>query len=134
MKFVIGTVEDYEWAKEQVAKFSLEKICPLLFSWVQPLAPEQQHKSIKKVPAGLTPICRRELVEKIIADALPVRFPGPIAQNHLASGEKRSIDIYDLRLTIYDRQHGTYNQHELWPLHQKFFSSCANMNRATSFL
>jgi 7-carboxy-7-deazaguanine synthase len=74
VKFVIGALEDYEWAKEQIMKFGLEKICPLLFSWVQPLAPEQQHKSLKRVPAGLTPISRRELAEKIIADALPVRF------------------------------------------------------------
>ncbi|HEY1662219.1 MAG TPA: radical SAM protein [Verrucomicrobiae bacterium] len=74
VKFVIGMAEDYEWAKEQVAKYGLEKICPLLFSWVQPLAPEQQNKSLKKVPAGLTPISRRELAERIIADALPVRF------------------------------------------------------------
>lgn len=74
IKFVIGALEDYEWAKEQIAKFGLEKTCPLLFSWVQPLAPEQQHKSLKKVPTGLTPISRRELAEKIIADALPVRF------------------------------------------------------------
>jgi 7-carboxy-7-deazaguanine synthase len=74
IKFVIGVLEDYEWAKEQIAKFSLEKICPLLFSWVQPLAPEQQHKSLKRLPDGLTPISRRELAEKIIADALPVRF------------------------------------------------------------
>jgi 7-carboxy-7-deazaguanine synthase len=74
IKFVIGTTEDYEWAKEQIAKYHLEKICPLLFSWVHPLTPEQQNKALKKVPAGLTPISRLELVEKIIADALPVRF------------------------------------------------------------
>ncbi|MGH7977531.1 MAG: radical SAM protein [Limisphaerales bacterium] len=74
IKFVIGTLEDYEWAKEQIAKFNLEKICPLLFSWVHPLAPEQQNKSLKKVPANLTPISRKDLAEKIIADALPVRF------------------------------------------------------------
>src|SRR5476651_825304 len=74
IKFVIGTVEDYEWTKEQIAKFNLEKICPLLFSWVHPLAPEQQNKSLKKVPENLTPISRKDLAEKIIADALPVRF------------------------------------------------------------
>ena len=74
IKFVIGTLEDYDWAKEQIAKFNLQKICPLLFSWVHPLAPEQQHKSLKKVSANQTPISRRELAEKIIADALPVRF------------------------------------------------------------
>jgi len=74
VKFVMGTQEDYDWAKEQIAKHKLAGICPLLFSWVQPLAPEQQHPSLKKVPAGQTPITRRELAEKIIADALPVRF------------------------------------------------------------
>ncbi len=74
VKFVVGTVEDYEWAKEQIARHGLAGICPLLFSWVQPLAPEQQHAALKKVPAGMTPITRRELAERIIADALPVRF------------------------------------------------------------
>ena len=74
VKFVIGTQEDYDWAKEQIAKHRLAEICPLLFSWVQPLAPEQQHPSLKKVPAGMTPITRQELAEKIVADALPVRF------------------------------------------------------------
>ncbi len=74
IKFVIGTVEDYEWAKQQIAAHKLDAICPLLLSWVHPLAPEQQSKVLKKVPAGLTPISRRDLAEKIIADALPVRF------------------------------------------------------------
>jgi 7-carboxy-7-deazaguanine synthase len=74
VKFVIGTQEDYDWAKEQIQRHGLAGICPLLFSWVQPLAPEQQHPSLKKVPAGQTAITRRELAEKIIADALPVRF------------------------------------------------------------
>ncbi|HTD66278.1 MAG TPA: radical SAM protein [Candidatus Limnocylindria bacterium] len=74
VKFVVGTQEDYDWAKEQIAQHRLAEICPLLFSWVQPLAPEQQHPSLKRVPAGQTPITRRELAEKIIADALPVRF------------------------------------------------------------
>ena len=74
IKFVIGTREDYEWAKAQIAMHQLPKICPLLFSWVHPLAPEQQNKALKRVPPGQTPIGRRELVEAIIADALPVRF------------------------------------------------------------
>jgi 7-carboxy-7-deazaguanine synthase len=74
IKFVIGTREDYEWAKQQIAAHKLDSICPLLFSWVHPLTPEQQNKSLKKVPVGSTPISRRELAEKIIADALPVRF------------------------------------------------------------
>jgi 7-carboxy-7-deazaguanine synthase len=74
LKFVMGTREDYEWAKATIREHHLADICPLLFSWVHPLAPEQQDKSLKPVPAGQTPMSRRELAEKIIADALPVRF------------------------------------------------------------
>ena len=74
VKFVLGTQDDYDWAKEQIATHRLDAICPLLFSWVQPLAPEQQHPALKRVPAGQTPITRRALAEQIIADALPVRF------------------------------------------------------------
>ena len=74
IKFVIATQEDYEWAKEQIAKHRLAAICPLLFSWAHPLAPEQRDKSLKKMPPGQTPISRQELAERIIADALPVRF------------------------------------------------------------
>jgi 7-carboxy-7-deazaguanine synthase len=74
IKFVIGTVEDYEWSKAQLQEHGLAAVCPLLFSWVAPLAPEQQDKSLKQVPAGQTPLTRKELVERIIADALPVRF------------------------------------------------------------
>jgi 7-carboxy-7-deazaguanine synthase len=74
IKFVIGTVEDYEWTKQQIAQHKLDAICPLLVSWVHPLSPGQQNKSLKKVPPGQTLISRRDLAERIIADALPVRF------------------------------------------------------------
>jgi 7-carboxy-7-deazaguanine synthase len=74
VKFVIGTGEDYAWAKEQIARYDLARICPLLFSWVSPLSEEQRDKSLKSVPAGQHPISRLELVERIVADALPVRF------------------------------------------------------------
>jgi 7-carboxy-7-deazaguanine synthase len=74
IKFVIGTQEDYNWAKQQILAHQLAAKCPLLFSWVHPLAPAQQNKVLKTVPAGLTPITRQQLAEKIIADALPVRF------------------------------------------------------------
>jgi 7-carboxy-7-deazaguanine synthase len=74
IKFVIGTEQDYQWAKEQLAKYKLPQICPILFSWVSPLQPHQQDKSLKAVPADQTPISRRDLVERIVADALPVRF------------------------------------------------------------
>ena len=74
IKFVIATREDYEWAKARIAEHQLEAICPLLFSWAHPLASEQRDKSLKMVPPGHTPISRQELAERIIADALPVRF------------------------------------------------------------
>ncbi len=74
VKFVIGTVEDYDWAKTQVTEHRLEALCPVLFSWVAPLAPEQRHPALKAVPLGQTPLTRLQLVERIIADALPVRF------------------------------------------------------------
>lgn len=74
IKFVIGSAQDYEWAKEQIAEHHLDAICPLLMSWVQPLSAAQQDSSLKAVPAGQTLISRQELAERIIADALPVRF------------------------------------------------------------
>jgi 7-carboxy-7-deazaguanine synthase len=74
IKFVMGTVEDYVWAKEQIARHRLAAVCPLLFSWVSPLLPRQKDPSLKSVPEGHTPITRQELVAGILADALPVRF------------------------------------------------------------
>jgi 7-carboxy-7-deazaguanine synthase len=74
VKFVIGTAEDYAWAKEVLHRHKLAAICPVLFSWAAPLAPHQRDPSLKPVPAGHTPLSRRELAERILADALPVRF------------------------------------------------------------
>ena len=74
IKFVVGTVEDYEWARAQIATHKLDAVCQLLMSWVHPLQPGQQDKALKSVPAGQTPITRQQLAERIIADALPVRF------------------------------------------------------------
>jgi 7-carboxy-7-deazaguanine synthase len=74
VKFVIGSEQDYQWARERVFEYSLHRLCPVLFSWVSPLQPEQRHASLHPIPPGHTPISRRALVEKIIADALPVRF------------------------------------------------------------
>ena len=79
IKFVIGTAEDYEWAKEQIAEHKLDADLSAAVFLGAPLQPEQQDKSLKKVPAGQTPISRRELAERIIADALARAFP---AQMH----------------------------------------------------
>lgn len=74
IKFVLGTREDYAWACETISTHRLNERCPLLFSWVNPLTRAQQDKTLKPVPAGQTPLTRLELVERIIADHLPVRF------------------------------------------------------------
>jgi 7-carboxy-7-deazaguanine synthase len=74
IKFVIATREDYDWAKEFLAAYKLEKICPVLFSWATPLAPAQQDPSLKPFPEGHRRLGQRELAELIIADRLPVRF------------------------------------------------------------
>ncbi len=74
VKFVIGTLQDYEWAKEQIAQHRLSSICPVLFSWVAPLQPHQRDPSLKQIPLDHGPITRQQLVERIVADSLPVRF------------------------------------------------------------
>jgi len=74
VKFVIGTAEDYEWTKQILAEHRLAERCPILISWVAPLTEAQRHASLKKVPAGQTPMSRLELAERVIADKLPVRF------------------------------------------------------------
>lgn len=74
LKFVIGTVEDYAWAKQQLAQHDLPARCPVLFSWVSPLTSAQADPSLRPVPPGQTPLSRRELAERILTDGLPVRF------------------------------------------------------------
>jgi 7-carboxy-7-deazaguanine synthase len=74
IKFVVGSREDYEWVKLQINEHALESLCPLLLSWVHPLNPHQTVASLKPFPKDHHPIGRTELVERIIADALPVRF------------------------------------------------------------
>ncbi|MBI2927697.1 MAG: radical SAM protein [Verrucomicrobia bacterium] len=74
VKFVIGSQQDYAWARQQIRDHKLASLCPVLFSWVTPLLLHQQDPSLKEVPAGQTPFTRRQLVEQTLTDALPVRF------------------------------------------------------------
>ncbi|RME95059.1 MAG: 7-carboxy-7-deazaguanine synthase, partial [Verrucomicrobia bacterium] len=74
LKCVIATVEDYEWAREQVRRRELAARCPVLFSWAAPLEPDQRHPSLKPFPADQRRLTQRELAERIVADGLPVRF------------------------------------------------------------
>jgi 7-carboxy-7-deazaguanine synthase len=74
VKFVIATREDYDWAKTILREHELASRCPLLFSWASPLTDGQLSPLLKTQPAGHSPISRRELAERLLADALPVRF------------------------------------------------------------
>jgi 7-carboxy-7-deazaguanine synthase len=74
IKFVIGTREDYAWAREQLDQYALADRCPILFSWVSPLELGQQHPSLRPVPADARSLSRADLVAAILADHLPVRF------------------------------------------------------------
>ena len=74
IKFVLASAQDYEWMKNVIAERELSGICPLLVSWVHPLNADQQDPSLKTFPADHQPIDRKDLVERIVADALPVRF------------------------------------------------------------
>jgi len=77
IKFVIGTVEDYDWAKQQIPRAKLGgDLSAAVFGWAQPLPPGQRDQSssgASRADAGFTAETRRK---KIIADACPVRFQG----------------------------------------------------------
>ena len=88
VKCVIGTHEDYDWAKAQLQKIHGQ--CEVLFSWVTPLTPNQQSDVLNPVPANHTPFTRRQLAEAIIADRLPVRFQ--LQQHkHIWPPEQKSV-------------------------------------------
>jgi len=74
LKFVVGTEADYAWMKGVLERHGLAERCPVLVSWVAPLLPDQRHPTLKAVPAGDRALSRRELAERVVADALPVRF------------------------------------------------------------
>src|SRR5207244_4890482 len=46
IKFVIGTEEDYAWAKQNIVKHNMAAICPLLFYWFLPLVLDPSHQSV----------------------------------------------------------------------------------------
>ena len=92
IKFVIGTAQDYEWAREQLSTHQLAKICPILFSWVSPLLPHQQDKSLEKRnsprpdPDQPPPACRPHPCRRA-----PRPFPTANAQVHLAAGRTQRL-------------------------------------------
>ncbi len=74
VKFVVGTREDYEWTRNAITEHDLASVCPLLISWAAPITANQRDKSLKPIPPGQTSITRQQLAERVLADALPVRF------------------------------------------------------------
>jgi 7-carboxy-7-deazaguanine synthase len=74
IKFVIGTEEDYAWAKNVLLEHRLALICPVLVSWVTPLQEHQKDPALRPVPDRHRPISRQALAERVLSDRLPVRF------------------------------------------------------------
>jgi 7-carboxy-7-deazaguanine synthase len=74
LKFVVGTEADYAWMKGILERNALAERCPVLVSWVAPLLPGQRAPTLKPVPADDRALSCRELAERVVADALPVRF------------------------------------------------------------
>lgn len=74
LKFVVGTEGDYVWMKESMERHGLAGRCPVLVSWAAPLLPGQRHPALKAGPTGDRVLSRRELAERVVMDALGVRF------------------------------------------------------------
>ena len=74
LKFVIATLEDYEWARDVIAERGLVDKCALLFSGVEALTATQSSAELKAAPEDTARLSRQELAEHIIHDRLPVRF------------------------------------------------------------
>ena len=73
IKFVIMNRADYEWAKEKLLEYQLDKLVGTV--WFSPMfnvaeeLPDSEAMSKPEVP-----VLARELAEWMLVDALPVRF------------------------------------------------------------
>ena len=73
IKFVIMNRADYEWAKEKLLEYQLDKLVGTV--WFSPMfnvaeeLPDSEAMSRPEVP-----VLARELAEWMLVDALPVRF------------------------------------------------------------
>lgn len=74
LKFVIATLEDYEWARDVIADRGLVGKCALLFSGVEALTAAQASAELNAAPDDSVRLSRQKLAEHIIRDRLPVRF------------------------------------------------------------
>ena len=76
---------------DKLPEHKLDAICPLLISWVHPLLPEQQDKSLKKVPAGTDADFTARAGGKNHCRCAAGPVSGPTAQNHLAAGNNAAF-------------------------------------------
>ena len=76
VKCVIGTREDYDWAKTQLRQ--LFGKCEVLFSWVNPLEADQQSDVLKSVPVDHTPLPAANWPRP----SLPIAFPSGSNSNN----------------------------------------------------
>ena len=93
IKFVIGTAQDYDWAREQLAARQLARICPVLFSWVSPLATASAGQIVEKSsrrPNRPHPAPTRRKNHRR-RPARPLSTAN--AQIHLAPGPARASDM-----------------------------------------
>jgi 7-carboxy-7-deazaguanine synthase len=74
LKLVIASHEDYEWARNVLTERNLAALCPVLISWAMPSEVPPVQAALKPFPPDHHPITRQQLAERILADALPVRF------------------------------------------------------------
>ena len=68
VKFVIGTREDYEWARKILSDHALAARCPVVY---QPVTPHPDAANLKLAKGGLSP---RQLAEWLLEDGLNVRL------------------------------------------------------------
>jgi len=69
VKFVIGTKEDYEWAKNIMRSEKFPEGCSKVFSWAAPT-----HSKLQSASREQYKLNRKELADLILSDKLDVRF------------------------------------------------------------
>ena len=73
IKFVIMNRADYEWAKEKLLEYQLDKLVGTV--WFSPMFNIAEEVAADKALRSLeVPVLARKLAEWMLADALPVRF------------------------------------------------------------
>ena len=74
VKFVVATIEDYDWMRRTIQEHQLHRRCAVLVSWAGPLTAEQVDPSLNAAPGSEDRLSRRALAERVVADGLPVRL------------------------------------------------------------